>query len=104
MWPDLIIATLLAGIVALHLLWKRRFALLQKERAGHRKLLAQEQDQHSQTMAEKQAQQEALFNSMAEGVLVLDRFGRIELINQSLQRLLAPAADVRGQTILEAFR
>src|SRR5438105_11579434 len=41
---------------------------------------------------------------MAEGVLVLDRFGRIELVNQSLQRLLALDADVKGQTILEAFR
>jgi len=100
----LIIAVPLAGMVAVHLLWKRRFSRLEQETARHRQVLAQEQEQHSQTLAEKQAQQEALFNSMTEGVLVLDRFGRIELINQSLQRLLAPAAEVRGQTILEAFR
>ncbi len=50
------------------------------------------------------AQFEALFNSMVEGVLVLDDSGRIQLINPSLEELLGPARDVRGQTILEAFR
>lgn len=100
----LIIAVLVAGLIVVHLSWKRRFARLDQEMARHRQALAQEQEQHSHTLAEKQAQQEALFNSMTEGVLVLDRFARIELINQSLQRLLAPTAEVRGQTILEAFR
>jgi two-component system phosphate regulon sensor histidine kinase PhoR len=41
---------------------------------------------------------------MAEGVLILDNSERIQLINQSLQKLFALNADVRGQTILEAFR
>jgi two-component system phosphate regulon sensor histidine kinase PhoR len=50
------------------------------------------------------AQFEALFNSMVEGVLVLDASGRIQLANPSLEELLGPARDVRGQTILEAFR
>jgi two-component system phosphate regulon sensor histidine kinase PhoR len=41
---------------------------------------------------------------MAEGVLVLDDSGHIQLVNQSLERLLALTTDVRGQTVLEAFR
>ena len=41
---------------------------------------------------------------MVEGVLVLDASGRIQLANPSLEQLLGPARDVRGQTILEAFR
>jgi two-component system, OmpR family, phosphate regulon sensor histidine kinase PhoR len=41
---------------------------------------------------------------MAEGVLVLDRNNRVRLVNQSLEALLGLKADVRGQTILEAFR
>jgi two-component system phosphate regulon sensor histidine kinase PhoR len=41
---------------------------------------------------------------MAEGVLLLDRARRIRLVNQSLRQLLALNVDVRGQTIMEAFR
>jgi len=59
---------------------------------------------HARLLAQVRAQQQALFNSMVEGVLVLDASGRIQLVNQSLRRLFALTADVRGQTILEAFR
>src|SRR5438876_10259377 len=96
MWPYLIIFILLGCLAALHLFWKGRLSQLGKK-------LSVQQEEHGQIVAEKQAQQEALFNSMAEGVLVLDRSERIELINQSLQRLLAPTVDVKGQTVLEAF-
>src|SRR5439155_21902138 len=49
-------------------------------------------------------QQGILFDRMAEGVLILDGSDRIGLINDSLRRLFAVSADVRGQTVLEAFR
>ena len=100
----LLIALLLAGILAVHLWWKRRFRELQAALAGRNDIFMRQQQEHEQALAEKQAQQQVLFNSMAEGVLVLDRAGRIELINQSLQRLCGLSNDVRGQTILEAFR
>ena len=48
--------------------------------------------------------QEALFNSMVEGVLLLDRAGRIDLVNQSFKKLFGITSDVRGQTMLEAVR
>ncbi len=48
-------------------------------------------------------QTQALFNSMAEGVLILDNSGRIQLANPSLQRLFSLPGDVRGQTPLAAF-
>jgi len=69
-----------------------------------RKELASRKKDHERLFARFQAQQHALFNSMVEGVLVLDRRGHILLINQSLQHLFNLRADVRGQTILEAFR
>ncbi len=102
--PYLIIALLLASLAALHIWWTRRSAHLHEELARQKELLAVQEKAHSRTLAEKQAQQEALFNSMTEGLLVLDRSGRVELVNQSLQRMLALKVDVRGQTILEAFR
>jgi two-component system phosphate regulon sensor histidine kinase PhoR len=94
----------LTALAALHFWWKHRSDRLRIDLAARQEALSTQQQQHAQILAEKQAQQGALFNSMTEGVLVLDRAGRIELINQSLQRLLALTADVRGQTILEAFR
>lgn len=50
------------------------------------------------------AERQTLFNSMVEGVVLLDRFGRIQLVNQSLERQFALSVDVRGQTLSEAFR
>src|SRR5437764_10934700 len=102
--PYSLAALLLVCLVAVHLWWRRRYAHCQAELAEKQKILQQQQAHQNEAVAEKQAQQEALFNSMAEGVLVLDRSGRIEIINQSLRRLCSLTADVRGQTILEAFR
>ena len=75
-----------------------------QECARLRAELAALRRQQEQATARLQAQQQALFNSMAEGVLVLDAAGRIQLVNQSLERLFGLSADVRGRTILEAFR
>src|SRR6267142_496102 len=50
------------------------------------------------------AERQTLFNSMVEGVVLLDRSGRIQLVNQSLEKQFALSVDVRGQTLSEAFR
>ena len=103
MWY-LLTAILLGSLVAIHLWWKARWVRLRNASQQQQQILAGQQKRHDQALAAKQAQQEALFNSMAEGVLVLDSSGRIDLINQSLRRLFALTTEVRGQTILEAFR
>jgi two-component system phosphate regulon sensor histidine kinase PhoR len=103
MWPFLT-ALLLVALVALHIWWQRRYERVLGQQREQQRALESMRTQHEQVLAQRQAQQKALFDSMAEGVLVLDAAGRIQLVNQSLQRLFALAADVRGQTILEAFR
>ena len=50
------------------------------------------------------AQQAALFNSMIEGVLILDEHGKIQLINESLRQLFNVSQNIIGKTLLEAFR
>jgi len=104
MWPFLALALALTGAVALHCWWWRRYRRLRGELCAQRQSCASFQQEQDQVLAAHQAQLQALFNSMAEGVLVLDANGRIQLVNQSLQRLFALTSDVRGQTILEAFR
>ncbi|MCL5096200.1 MAG: cell wall metabolism sensor histidine kinase WalK [Candidatus Omnitrophica bacterium] len=48
--------------------------------------------------------QESLFNNMAEGVLLLDRDGRVELINRSLEKMLRVSGNPKGRTLMETFR
>ncbi len=54
--------------------------------------------------ARSQARQQTLFNSMIEGVLLLDTDGRVQLINDSLRKGFGLAGTLRGQTIMEVFR
>ena len=103
MWPALT-GLILAAAVALHLWWRRHFLALRQRLEEQQKSLAAQQEQKDQVTAQVQAQQQAVFNSMVEGVLVLDATSRVQLVNQSLQRLFSLTSDVRGQTIIEAFR
>jgi two-component system phosphate regulon sensor histidine kinase PhoR len=51
-----------------------------------------------------QVRQQTLFNGMIEGVLLLDQNGRVQMINESLRKIFEITSDLRGQTIMEAFR
>ncbi|MCI0748589.1 MAG: ATP-binding protein [Verrucomicrobia subdivision 3 bacterium] len=102
MWLLLILA--LAAIVALNFWWARRLSTLESALDAQTRTLEDLKHEHEQVTLQKQAEQQALFNSMTEGVLVLDAHGRIQLVNQSLQRLFRLNKDVRGQTIMEVFR
>jgi len=54
--------------------------------------------------AARLAQQTALFNSMIEGFLLLDPDDRVVTHNRSLVEMFEIGGDIRGQTIMEAFR
>ncbi len=95
---------LLAALIGQQVYWRRRINTMCQRCDRHGRALREFQDKYDQLAAQIQAQQHALFNSMVEGVLVLDREGRIQLVNQSLEKLFGLQADVRGRTILEAFR
>jgi len=82
-----------------------------KNEARWKALLATEQAQRTQLVeAERraalqaQAQQRAVFESMAEGVLLLDASGRVAMANKSFRELLRVTGEIRGKTILEAVR
>jgi len=54
-------------------------------------------------IAQFQVRQQALFNGMIEGVLLLDKNGRVQMVNESLRKSFDLAGDIRGQTIMDAF-
>jgi two-component system phosphate regulon sensor histidine kinase PhoR len=103
MWPTIAILAG-AGLVYCLVRWRRQQHEWRDTLARREKELARLQDEHQQAIAGEHAQQQALFNSMVEGVLVLDSAGKIRLVNQAMEGLFKFTSDVRGQTIMEAFR
>jgi two-component system phosphate regulon sensor histidine kinase PhoR len=102
MLPALIFISLVA-LVLLYSLWRERRK--QRRRAQlEQEYTASALQQHQQAYAQSQVQQQALFDSMVEGVLVLGPDDKIQMINRSLERLFDVAQDIRGRTMLEAFR
>jgi two-component system phosphate regulon sensor histidine kinase PhoR len=103
MWPFL---TFLAavGLIALHFWGRRRHQHLGQRLQEQREQNAALQEQQRQVFAQAAAQQQALFNSMVEGVLLLDRDGRVRLVNRTLEQLFGITGEIRGRTIMEALR
>jgi sensor histidine kinase regulating citrate/malate metabolism len=91
----------MAGLVAFFRRREKELHLaLESELAARKEMQQKLALDHNQ----RQAQEEALFDSMVEGVLVLDANGKIQLANSTLEKMMAISGDVRGKTILEAFR
>ncbi len=101
MWWPILTFLSLAALGSLHLWWRARF--LQARQTGQAEIeqLKRRQEQYAR---QTQIQQEALFNSMAEGLLLLDQSGRIQLANRACLELFEISADIRSRTILEALR
>ncbi|HXJ59840.1 MAG TPA: ATP-binding protein [Candidatus Dormibacteraeota bacterium] len=102
LWP--ILSGLFLGLaVALHWWGRRRYLHLRAQLEVEQRTAKALKLQQEQAASQIQAQQQAVLNSMLEGVLVLDGSLRVQMVNQSLQRLFS-LGEVSGQTILETFR
>ncbi len=102
MWPLIVIVGCLA-LVLLQFWWQeRRNTRLRVQ--SRREYTEAALKQQREIFAQSQAQQQALFNSMIEGVLLLDQEGRVQLVNESLRKFFDFPAEIRGKNIMEAFR
>ncbi|HZR21482.1 MAG TPA: ATP-binding protein [Verrucomicrobiae bacterium] len=99
-WPVLTVAVLL-GAGALQIWWRNRVRQIQAEADGRLRKL---EEMQARTSQQQQQQQEALFDSMAEGLLLLDDSGRVQLANRACIRLFGITTDIRSRTIMEALR
>jgi two-component system phosphate regulon sensor histidine kinase PhoR len=103
LWQSAVVVLALA-LAVLFVIDRRKLRFsgeLVSQLRGERDSTAQRQRElEDQVKAERQT----LFNSMVEGVVLLDRTGRIQLVNQSLEKQFNLSVDVRGQTLIEAFR
>jgi two-component system, OmpR family, phosphate regulon sensor histidine kinase PhoR len=103
MWPLLTILALAAsGVLAVsYLRLRQRFV---RRESAARAEIAKLKEEEQQTELQIQTQQEALLNSMVEGLLLLDEQGRIRLANRAFATFFNLTADIRSRTILEALR
>jgi two-component system, OmpR family, phosphate regulon sensor histidine kinase PhoR len=103
MWVIISILLLACGL-ALHLFWLKQIAKARFQLAHLRTRLRAIEEEQAQSVAQSRLHQFAILNSVIEGVLVLDRDGRVQTVNKSLERLFRLNGDIRGQTLMEAFR
>jgi two-component system phosphate regulon sensor histidine kinase PhoR len=61
-------------------------------------------DQPPQAVSGFQDHEQVIFDSMIEGLLLLDEHGRIQLANRAFADLFGITSDIRGWTIIEALR
>jgi two-component system phosphate regulon sensor histidine kinase PhoR len=91
----------LAALAALH--WARQAKWARAQAAARTEIEALK-EAHRGALTRLQTQQEALFDSMVEGLVVLDEHGRILLANRAFMDLFGLTTDVRSRTLLEALR
>jgi two-component system phosphate regulon sensor histidine kinase PhoR len=99
MWPALIIAV--AAAIGIHFRWRQKFLRRQRQVRAE---MEEVQRRHQKTTIDAKAQQQVLFNSMLEGLLLLDRSRRIYLANRAFKNLFGLKTELRGKTIMEALR
>ena len=102
-WPTLTILALALVAATLALYFQLRRKVRRVERDSWEQITELRERFESRTL-QMQTQQEALFNSMVEGLLLLDENGRIQLANRAFVQLFGISADVRGKTVLEVLR
>ncbi len=100
MWPCLTILAV-AAAVAIHFAWRQKFRRQQKQSLAD---IEDFQRRQQQTTIDAKAQQQVLFNSMLEGLLLLDRNRKIYLANRSFKNLFGIKAELRGKTVMETLR
>ena len=100
MWPFLFILAL-AAPAGLHFWWRGKFRAQSEQRTAE---IADSQRRQQQASLDAQAQQKVLFDSMLEGLLLLDRHRKIYLVNRAFKNLFGLKAELRGKTLVEALR
>lgn len=100
LWQMLSLAAL-AGLVALHFHWRARLRQTQKTAQD---AIARLQQTFHQSFQEQRSHQEILFDSIVEGVLLLDPSGRIQLANRAFSALFGVSTELAGKTLMEGVR
>ncbi len=103
MWPFLTFLSLAVGAAAFA--WASARGRTASSRAREAELaLAALRTDRQLALTEEQTKQQTVFNSMIEGLLILDEHGKVQFVNPTLGTLFGLSSDIRGLTLLEALR
>src|SRR5271154_6847171 len=91
----------IAVAVGMHFAWRQKF---RRQQIQWQADIEDVQRRQQQTTTDARAQQQVLFNSMLEGLLLLDRNRKIYLANRAFKNLFGLKAELRGKTVMEALR
>jgi len=91
----------LAALAGLHFWWRDKCASLRRELQLQ---MEEYQRQHQQHMLDVENRQQVVFNSMLEGLLLLDKHRKIYLANRAFKNFFGSKIELRGRTIMEALR
>ena len=100
MWPTLTLLLALA-LWGLHLWWLQKHKHLEHALRGK---AAGVTEHYEAKLDREQTRNDALFDSMVEGFLLLDKAGHIRLTNRAFRELFSVEGDVRGKSALEVLR
>ncbi len=103
MWP-LLTFLALAVLIVLAIVHLRLRGELRQAQYDAAKEIGELKVRHQAQALQIRTQQETLFNSMIEGLLLLDQDERIQLANRAFIELFGVSADVQGKTVLEVVR
>jgi two-component system phosphate regulon sensor histidine kinase PhoR len=101
MLPAVITVIAIVALLTLHFWWRGQ---LERERAAWQAETAKREAREQAAAADTHARQEALLDSMIEGVLVLDEDGRVQFANRAFAQIFRPAGSLVGKTVIEAVR
>ncbi|MEI6340992.1 MAG: ATP-binding protein [Verrucomicrobiota bacterium] len=98
MWTWIAGAGAVAALVSVWVAHERRWRNRLRDQSLR---LADLRTQRHLALVEQQSKQQALLDSMLEGVLVLDTEGRVEHMNPALLRLLGLSSECRGKAVAD---
>ncbi len=103
MWPTIAIlsAILLLWVFAL---WRREKHARVDDAARADRERAEAEAQYRASINSSRAEQQTLFNSMAEGVLLLDAEGKVRLSNEAFNGFFELKSSISGRSLMEAVR
>ena len=100
MTPAIVILSVIAFIAVNYWWW----AKLRGEREAWQAKDSERESSGRSIVGEAVARQDALFDSMIEGVLVLDESGHVQFANQAFAEMFGTVGVLRGKVLLEAVR
>ncbi|MBI1841250.1 MAG: PAS domain-containing protein [Verrucomicrobia bacterium] len=98
MWPALACVSMVAALL-IHLGWRRRHRQAMTQLAEAQRMRQVLEERHRGETEREKARRQTIFDSMLEGVAIVDVSLRIEMANLAFRRFMNVTSDLEGRTL-----